>query len=44
MTSSAAGHGALTAEALREFDTVMDQPEEATASRFEIFQMDGESD
>ena len=44
MTSSAAGHGALTAEALAEFDTVMDQPEEAPANRFEIFQLDAGSD
>lgn len=44
MTSSAAGHGALTAEALADFDMVMDQPEEATTRGLQIFQLDAESD
>lgn len=44
MTSSAAGHGTLTAEALQDFDAMMDQSEQVIASRFEVFQMDRESD
>ena len=44
MTSSVAGHGALTAEALQDFDVMMDQSEQVIASRFEVFQMDRESD